>query len=461
MQIAIIGYGLEGESAYHYFLKLYPHAEFSIYDSASEPKKPIPNNVEYIGNCDEFPVISADLIVRSPAVAPSKIKTSGRVTSVTKEFFARCPAPIIGVTGTKGKGTTCSLIAEILRAAGKQVHLVGNIGVPALDVLPKFVLSSSNPQRHSTGGVSRQPVALAHHLELNDDKNANTIIVYELSSFQLWDLEQSPHTAVVLMIEQDHLDVHKDLEDYIAAKANIAKFQNKNDTIVYHPTSQYSTHIAELSRAKKLKYNVDESAHIKNNKIYMQDVEICHTKDILLPGMHNLENVCAAITAAWEYTQDVAAIKKGITSFGGLPHRLKLVAEKKGVKYYDDSIATTPGSAIAAIKAFSEPKVLILGGASKGADFAPLAEALLRVDMRQVILIGQEASRIKKALDTVGFTKYQHISGSMDNIISTAATVAKQGDIVILSPACTSFDMFSGYEARGNAFIQAVNGLAE
>jgi len=329
MKIVIAGFGVEGQSNLRYFREKFPEADFLVADEREKVDN-LPENVAYQTGFSGLE--NADLIVRSPSLPPKKIKTSGRIWSATNEFFANCPATIIGVTGTKGKGTTCSFISSILRAAGEAVHLVGNIGVPALDILPK--------------------------IEKND------IVVYELSSFQLWDLQKSPHVAVVLMIEPDHLNVHVDFNDYLAAKANITKSQTADDYVVYNSQNEFSSSIADASSAQKKEYPF----------VLSDDI----TSAIRLPGKHNIDNACAAIAAVKSILPNVSddEIKKGLSEFTGLPHRLKFVAEKYGVKYYDDSISTTPGSAIAALKAFAEPKILILGGSDKGADYSELAKEM-------------------------------------------------------------------------------------
>jgi UDP-N-acetylmuramoylalanine--D-glutamate ligase len=316
MKIAIAGYGTEGKASYRYWNT--PKHQVVVVD---EQEIDVPVGASSITGEGVFGRLNGfDMVIRSPGLVPRKIITDGKIWSATNEFFAKCPALIIGVTGTKGKGTTSSLIASILRAAGKTVHLVGNIGQPALDVLPDI-----------------QP----------DD-----IVVYELSSFQLWDLEKSPQVAVVLMIEPDHLDVHADFTEYVAAKANIAANQLTTDRVVYYAGDEWSTQIAETSPGQRLPYPTERTAHVRGEYFYYGDTEVCATENVGLPGVHNLENACAAITATRPWVQDGVVIAEGLHSFDGLPHRLKFVREVNGVRYYDDSIATTPGSAIAAIKAF-------------------------------------------------------------------------------------------------------------
>lgn len=374
----------------------------------------------------------ADLVARTASLSPRSIVTDGKIWSATNEFFAECPAPIIGVTGTKGKGTTCSLITSILRAAGKTVHLVGNIGVPALDVLPEIA--------------------------------ADDIVVYELSSFQLWDLEKSPHVAVVLMIEPDHLDVHADFAEYLAAKTHITAEQLTTDRVVYNADNSYATEIATASVGQRLPYPTERTAHVRGQYFYYQDTELCEISQLRLAGKHNCENACAAITAVWPWVQDPSVITEGLRGFDGLPHRLKFVAEKNGVQFYDDSISTTPGSAITAMRAFDQPKVLILGGSDKGANYAELAQELAASDsLRGVVLVGSNAERIATMLQQAGLPDGKMLQKgliSMPGAVRAAADLARPGDVIILSPAAASFDQYKNYTDRGEQFVAAVEELA-
>ncbi len=425
MKIAIAGYGVEGEANYRYWNQ--PGNELTIVDER-EPSSHVPEGAKVQISNDVFASLEGfDLVIRTAGLAPHKIKTTGKIWSATNEFFAHCPAPIIGITGSKGKGTTASLVAEILRATGKTVWLVGNIGVPGLDVLEK--------------------------IEPSD------IVVYELSSFQLWDVEFSPHIAVVLYIEQEHLDVHKDMAEYVAAKAHITRFQTEEDWLIYNDINQYSIQIAASSVAQKIGYPTPEAAHVDDGNFYYGEHIICSTDILHLPGVHNLENACAAIDAVWPLTQDIEAIKQGLGAFRGLPHRLKYVREVNGVKYYDDSIATTPGSAIAALRAFPGRKIIILGGSFKGSDFTELARELTRHNAR-VLLIGDEAKRLEDAFQATGFTSYELIAQpTMQKIVSRAHDLARSGDVVLLSPAAASFGLFKNYADRGDQFIASVSDL--
>jgi UDP-N-acetylmuramoylalanine--D-glutamate ligase len=426
MKIAIAGYGLEGKSNYDYFKS---RGEVTIVDER-EHVDDLPENVPMLlgkgafGRLDDF-----DLVVRTAGLSPHKIQTNGKVWSATNEFFEKCPAPIIGVTGSKGKGTTSSLIASILMEAGKTVHLVGNIGLPALDELTRI--------------------------------SEDDIVVYELSSFQLWDAERSPQVAVVLHIEPDHLDVHESFEEYVSAKGNIARFQGINDRVVYNALNESASAIAGLSVGQLLPYQTPRTAHVSDGQFYYGEQLLCSVNELKLPGAHNQDNACAAITAVWPWVQDGVVIGEGLSAFGGLDHRLKFVAEKQAVSYYDDSIATTPGSAIAAMYAFEGPKIIILGGSSKGANFEELAAAASRSNVKQVILIGDEADHIEQALNQAGVSSINRGSETtMRAVVQLAADSASAGDTVILSPACASFGMFRDYKDRGEQFIAAVNDLS-
>lgn len=439
MKIAIAGYGLEGEVNYRYWVNR--GDEVTIVDERDTTGSRLPDGVSaLLGEHALQQLDGFDMIVRTAGLAPTKLHTTTKIWSATNEFFLQCPAPIIGVTGSKGKGTTCSLVASILEAAGYTVHLVGNIGTPALDVLPCI--------------------------------EPNHIVVYELSSFQLWDLERSPHKAAVLHIEADHLDVHADFAEYIGAKANIVKYQTRSDICVYHPTNEWSRAIAQNQPAfdtHAAKYATETNTNTELETVFVQDGifkttrgrTICTVDAVQLPGEFNLENACAAMSLCLEYEVSDVQFEKGLRSFTGLPHRLRLIAEKAGVKYYDDSIATTPGSAVAAAYAFTQPKVMILGGSSKGAAFDELAHALLDVRIRKLLLVGDEAPRIAAALDAAGVSDYEYVQGAMQEVVHRAAEVADPGDVVILSPACASFGLFRDYKDRGDQFIAAVEALPE
>ncbi len=427
MKIAIAGFGVEGQANYRYW-SADPTNDLTIVDEKTSLEG-LPDGTKTILGPDAFSQLNGfDMVIRTAGLAPRKIITDGKIWSGANEFFAKCKAPITGVTGSKGKGTTASLAASILQAAGKKVWLVGNIGLPSLDILDKI--------------------------------NADDLVVYELSSFQLWDLERSPHIAVVLYIEQEHLDVHLDMAEYVAAKAQIAAHQTANDLLIYNQNNTYARQIAASSQAKKIGYQSDESAHIKDGSFYYGEQKICSADALRLRGAHNLDNACAAIDAVWQCVKEPAVIEAGLHSFQGLPHRLQFVATVNGVGYYDDSIATTPSSAIAAMRAFDGPKVIILGGSSKGSDFSDLARELV-TQQSKALLVGAEASTIAAAFDRVGFRGYEVIDPSlgMNDIVKRAASLAQPGSTVLLSPAAASFGMFKNYADRGDQFQSAVNNL--
>jgi UDP-N-acetylmuramoylalanine--D-glutamate ligase len=424
MKIAIAGFGAEGRASYKYW-SADTQNDITIVDENPKIVDDLPEGVASILGEGAFEKLEDfDLVVRTASLAPKKIKTAGKIWSATNEFFAECPAEIIGVTGTKGKGTVCSLIDSMLRAAGKKVWLVGNIGNPSLDIL--------------------------HDVKPDD------IVVFELSSFQLWDLQKAPQTAVLLMLEPEHLDIHGNFEDYIEAKSNIVKHQTAQNRVIFNYNNSFSTKIAKQSAGEKLPYLSEEYAMIRDGAFWINEERISSTDVVALPGNHNLENACAAIAATWQYVQDTQSIESGLSSFQGLPHRLQLVADKSGVSFYDDSISTTPSSSIAALKAFDQPKVIILGGSSKDGNFDKLAQEMLKHDV-YAILSGDEASRIVRAFVSAGFSNFETIDGwDMKKIVERSSKVAKADSVVLLSPACASFDAFSSYEDRGDKFQEAV-----
>ncbi len=444
-KILILGAGKEGVSA---AIFLGDENEVSLYDDKKDPEldksvfKNLKTKPKYffssLPNKEKF-----NLVVRSPGVRPDHpvikrlVKQGSQLTTPTNIFFDLCPCPIIGVTGTKGKGTTSTLIFEMLKSQFSLVFLGGNIGIPALDILPQL--------------------------------NKNCIAVLELSSFQLIDLKISPHVAVVLMLTEEHLDWHLDAQDYLEAKKSIIKFQGDSDFAIINIDYPESYKFVKLTKGETFLI----STKTKTNGAYLVKGEIecavvqkeiiCKTGEVLLPGKHNLENVLAAVTVAKLEGITAQNIKNVLTSFKGLKHRLELVKVVKGVRYYNDSYSTTPETAIAAIEAFPKtPKILILGGSSKKSNFSSLAGVITRdTFIKKLILIGEEAERIKSEISKKGRFKVEIVEKlkNMKDIVQEAGKFAKRGEVIILSPACASFDMFKNYEDRGEQFIKAVENL--
>lgn len=433
MKIAIAGYGIEGEANYRYFSSM-PGVDITIVDESEKPKFDLPQGVKTILGQGAFTKLQDfDLVVRTASLPPHKIKTNGKIWSATNEFLDKCPAPIIGITGTKGKGTTSSMIASIMEAAGHKVWLVGNIGIPSLEVLEKV--------------------------------KPNDVVVYEMSSFQLWDVEKSPHISVVLGIEPEHLDVHKDFDDYVGAKANIRRFQTADDFCVYKFGDLYSEMIADKSEAPSLAYGLDakEGAHVKGEFFYVGDEAICATHEVQLRGLHNIENACAAIDATYWFGISKEDIAAGLRDFHGLPHRLEFVANIEGVSYYNDSFSSSTPAVMAAVDAFTESEILIIGGVDRGGDFENLAERLSHRDnIKEIILIGEIRSKLADIFRSSGMaaTITEIDAKSMRDIVKYANSRAVEGDVIVLSPGCASFDMFKDFYDRGDQFRREVQGLA-
>jgi len=437
MKIAISGYGKQGRSAYDYW-----RHDNQITVCYSNKDLQLPDGVErqlgadYLKGLDKF-----DLVVRSPSIHPKELThlDQSKVTTVTNEFFRVCPTKhIIGVTGTKGKGTTSTLIAKLLEASGQRVHLGGNIGTPPLDLL-------------------------------HDDIKPNDWVVLELANFQLIDLRYSPPIAVCLMVHPEHLDWHADLAEYIEAKSQLFRHQTADGIAIYYANNPTSQQIAEASPGHHLPYMAEPGALVHGDAIMIDGQTICQTSELKLLGQHNWQNVCAALTTVWQITQDTNAIRSVLTSFSGLEHRLEFVRELNNVSYYNDSFGTTPETATAAIEAFAQPEVVVLGGRGKGVGFESLAESLKqRPNIAKALVVGEARPEIINALKVVGFENYIETDvQTMPEIVAKAKVLAEEAAnstsgqvIVLLSTACTSFDMFKNYEDRGTQFKQAVQALA-
>jgi UDP-N-acetylmuramoylalanine--D-glutamate ligase len=429
MKIALLGYGVEGASAYRYLSSRYPEAEFEIYDNAETPKYEIPDGVTFRGGVTSFHDIDADMVMRTPAIPPYTVTSRGKISSVTEEFFEACPVPIIGITGTKGKGTTASLIAAMLEKAGIKTWLVGNIGLSSLDILDEVT---------------------AHNAE-----GKSGVVVYELSSFQLWDMKKSPHVAIVLMIEPEHLNVHESFDDYVRAKSNIVKYQTPEDIAIYFADNDVSATIAKSSAGVKIPYHVEDG-----EALMIDGKEIARRDDILLYGEHNVGNVQAAMLAAWQFTQDAQAIRAAIKEFHGLPHRLEKVAEKSGILYINDSFSSAPPATVAALRAFKQPKIVIMGGYDRGLDFTDTARQIVaEPGVKMALLVGQTKHRIAAGFKECDWRSYEVLEDDFAAAVQRAHELADPGDVIILSPGCASFDMFKNFAERGDTFKELVSEL--
>lgn len=428
MKIAILGFGKEGESAYRYYNTT--DNVITIHDNDSQ--KQLPSDAQSLVGDDAFADLDSygyDLLVRSPGLRIDSTNISTPVTTPTAEFMKACPAEIIGVTGTKGKGTTATLIEHILIESGRRTHLLGNIGAPALDELP--------------------------NIEPSD------VVVYEMSSFQLHDIQSSPHVAVCLLVTEDHLDWHANLAEYQTAKGNIFKYQTNSDIAVYYNQNPISKSLSELSPAStRYAYGDDGDVFVRDGKIIAFGNSIIDIEVVKLPGVHNLQNICAAICAVWPYTQNISAIKKVIETFAGLPYHIEHVLDKAGVSYFNDSFSTNPLSAIAAIQSFDQPIVLFLGGFDKQANFDSLADTLKTRKIRKIITYDKTGSRIHDLLVSKGISNVEYIAGDdFKAIIGAGVKYAIRGDIVLFSPACASWGMFSDYKSRGQIFNDIITSI--
>ena len=387
--------------------------------------------------------LHGDLIFRTPGIHydhPSLAKAREQgipVTSEMEEFFSLCPAPIFAVTGSDGKTTTTSIIYELLKTTGKKVHLGGNIGTPLLPVVESIA--------------------------------ADDYVVVELSSFQLMSMKKGPFVSVVTNVAPNHLDVHKDMEEYTMAKTNIFRYQEKNSKTVLNLENDITKGFAPLVPG-----NVSYFSHLQSveNGCYCNDLSIVavldgkETKvvdccDIKLPGSHNVQNYMAAIAAVWGLVS-VENIQKVAKEFGGVEHRIEFVRELNGVRWYNDSIATSPTRAIAGLNSFAQKQIIIAGGYDKHIPFDPFAQKAIE-KIKLLILTGDTADAIESCVKNQDGYSADVISilraDSMEDAVKMAFENAKEGDVVSLSPACASFDRYPNFAVRGRHYKQLVNEL--
>lgn len=450
-KVAILGFGIEGKDAAQYFLK--KGVEITVFDKKPKEELDIAGfedkDISWITgeNYLDRGLKNFDLIVRSPGVRLDltqilDVVKDTKLTSNTQIFLEGCMVPVIGVTGTKGKGTTSTMIACGLESAGKKVFLAGNIGEPML------------------AGI--------------DTANNSDYAVLELSSFQTMDLTKSPHVVVVTNITSDHMDWHKNQEEYIQAKFNLWAHQTKKDYLVFNwQDKTLHERIGEkptpgIVRRYSSIYNPECYVYVKEEwndsrkwtEIWLKGEMVGRADELKVPGKHNLENAMAAVCAIAVLGEDIRKAWKGITAFRGLEHRLEKVAEINGVLYINDSYATNPEPTTAALLSYIQPKILIAGGSEKNADFGQLGENISSLKVKALLLIGTTANRIEKAVKNAGYKGVvEKDFQNMPSVVKRASELATQDDVVLLSPACASFGMFQNYKDRGIQFKKAVLAL--
>ena len=385
--------------------------------------------------------LTEDVIFRTPGMRPDLPQLSEAVargsvlTSEMEAFFEVCPCPMLAVTGSDGKTTTTTIIASLLRQAGRSVHLGGNIGHPLLA---------------ESGGMRPEDLA-----------------VLELSSFQLMTMTRSPHIAVITNLAPNHLDVHKDYAEYIAAKENIFTHQTKSDVAVFNADNADTLRLSGKAEGRVRLFSrlreVEDGAFLRDGHIVVrgngEERTVMEVSDIRLPGVHNVENYLAAIAAADGLVPD-GVIREFARTFGGVEHRIELVRTLDGVRWYNDSIASSPSRTIAGLNAFSQKVILIAGGKDKGIPYDALGP-VVNEHVKLLILCGATAGVIRRAVEQSENYAGLEIREVQDyhEAVDLARSRAVEGDVVILSPASTSFDRFANFMERGRVFKEIVNAL--
>lgn len=387
--------------------------------------------------------LEVDIIFRTPGMSfnlpelEAARKRGIAVTSEMEVFFDLCPATVFAVTGSDGKTTTTTLIAKMLEKEGKKVFVGGNIGKPLLPII--------------------------------EEVTADDFVVVELSSFQLISMRKSPDIAVVTNVAPNHLDIHKDMDEYVEAKKNILLHQNAFSRTVLNADNDITKSFSKYVRGQSLSFSMEKP--LKNGAwldtdgtLHMAyrgiDVPVMHRSEITVLGDHNVANYLAAISAVWGYV-GVDTIRKVAEEFTGVEHRIEFVREVNGVKYFNDSIASSPTRTIAGLKAFDQKVILIAGGYDKHIPFEPMVPYIID-RVKTLYLCGNTADKIEKAVradrNYNGVPEIIRVK-DIDEAVSEAHKNAVSGDIVTLSPACASFDAFPNFMARGNHFKELVNKL--
>ena len=379
--------------------------------------------------------VEADILFRTPGMHPGNpaieaLRSRGaQVTSEMEVFFEVCPCSIIAVTGSDGKTTTTTLVSEMLKAEGKTVWLGGNIGTPLLPLVRQM-----KPQDFA---------------------------VVELSSFQLMDMTRSPDRAVVTNLAPNHLDVHKDMDEYVDAKKNIFRYQDETGLLVLNADNAITA--AFKGNGETRFFSRQGNAHVclENGIITRGGEAVLHAADILIPGVHNIENYMAAIAVTEGLVSD-ETIRRVAKNFGGVEHRIELVRIKDGVKFYNDSIASSPSRTIAGLRSFKEKVILIAGGYDKHIPYDVLGPEIC-AHVKKLFLGGATGPLIREAVENCPEYNPETLEivdcGTFESAVRAAAAAAKDGDIVLMSPASAAFDQFKNFMVRGEFYKKLVKEL--
>ena len=380
--------------------------------------------------------ISDDIIFKTPGMRPDNpylLEAAEKGSGLTSEmelFFELCPCRIFAVTGSDGKTTTTTLIYNILKQAGYTCYLGGNIGRPLIGDIEKIKESD--------------------------------MAVLELSSFQLFSMKKSANTAVVTNLSPNHLDWHKNMAEYEEAKKTVYKFQNENDTLIVNYDNEITRRMSGEAKGKAVYFSRKEKIGVYAADGIVRDengAEIMKVSDIKLPGNHNLENYLAAAAATKDFVS-YDDIKEVARNFSGVEHRIELFREFNGIKFYNDSIASSPPRTLAALNSLSQKLIMISGGYDKKIPFDTIGKPV-QEKVKELVLVGATAEKIKTAVENAGSDTHITVCRSFEEAVQTAYGYAKEGDIVILSPMCASFDLFDNFMQRGNRFKELVNSIEE
>lgn len=417
--ILILGFGREGRSSLKFIRENLPEAKVAIADQAQIDDEDVVKNTtiisgdNYLDACKDF-----DLILKAPGVIIKDYldaATKAKITSQTDLFMRVFNRQIIGVTGTKGKSTTSSLIYHVLKTAGKDTQLVGNIGKPCFDVI--------------------------------DNITSETAIVFELSAHQLEYIQASPHIAVLLNIYEEHFDHYTTPDDYYNAKKNIYKYQTPDDLLIYGDIFQHTT-MAEIAAAESMKIDITKTNIVPRDQIRTR-----------LIGEHNQLNIQVAAAIAYAYKVNGDTFKEAIASFEPLPHRLEFIGTFRGIKFYNDSIATAQEAVINAIKALDDVDTIILGGMDRGLDYHPLVDFIRTTNIKNVILLPATNERFQQTFDESEYhQKLIHVK-DMREAVEKCYELTEQGKSCLLSPAAASYGFYKNFEARGEDFKNLVSML--